>query len=205
MSLWPSKATVDRLQIVNASHNAIEQLPHSALPALVTLDLSNNYFTTVPPNLGKHAPALQSLVLDENPIETLHFTGRTVVKQLSLRHMPLLQTIGPAAFANIGKLISICFAMPICWHIFSDLQNGTSCIELTIADCPMLTHIHADALAELPLCKVSVSALHPPHKANKYQTRCLSVSVRLEPQQLNHIAGQFNRLDIDRRRHRFAG
>lgn len=138
VSLWNAKLTADRLQFLNASHNAIEQMPIGELHELTTLDLSNNYFNHVPRDLGDLTPKLETLILDENPIEIIEFLGQSTItlQRLSLRKMPLLQIIGRNALTNV------------------DVHENGSCIELAISDCPMLERIDVHAFAGIPFCKV---------------------------------------------------
>lgn len=67
------------------------------------------------------------------------------------RSIPEYRWVMPVWVAPVCKLFSL-------RHCIPDTQNGTSCVELTIADCPMLVHIHKNAFDGLPLCKVSFGA-----------------------------------------------
>ncbi|XP_059617888.1 podocan-like protein 1 [Phlebotomus argentipes] len=132
-----------KLAFFNASDNLIEFLPdHVALPELTVLDLSFNQLTSVPQGMSVRTPALATLILDHNPIETILFVDPITVGNLSLSNMPLVSALHAKAFSPLrGR----------------HAQENHTCVSISISRCPLLHDIHEQAFQGVHLCKLDLS------------------------------------------------
>uniref|UniRef100_A0A1L8DKP9 Putative leucine-rich repeat-containing g-protein coupled receptor 5 n=1 Tax=Nyssomyia neivai TaxID=330878 RepID=A0A1L8DKP9_9DIPT len=135
--------TMSALTFLNASDNLIEYLPdHVALPQMTTLDLSFNQLTSVPQGMSIRTPAMEILILDHNPIETILFVDHITVASLSINNMPNIRAIDAKAFSAVRGRIP---------------RENRTCVTISIARCPLLHEIHEQAFQGVDLCKLDLS------------------------------------------------
>lgn len=106
---------------------------------LKTLDISENEFTSIPENLGKRSPILETLILDHNPIEVLEIKDTVRVHRISMSNMPKVTSVDLTNFSRL-----------------QGTQPG-ECFDLTISRCPQLTEVITSQPINLKLCKLDLS------------------------------------------------
>lgn len=101
--LFSTKWFSNNLKVLNVSNNLVDFLPHVEYLELEILDISFNAFSAVPQNLGIQASKLDTLIIDNNPIEIVDFVDPIYLRKLSMKNMPLLQELSSSALRNVGK------------------------------------------------------------------------------------------------------
>ncbi|XP_058794636.1 insulin-like growth factor-binding protein complex acid labile subunit [Phymastichus coffea] len=121
------------LKYLNISGNLLKNLPDTPFFYLKTVDLSFNNFEIIPPALNnKNYPALENLILSENPLQKIEFYSNLDIKSLIIRNINHLTQIHEKAFRKLNK-------------------NSNHCVNLTLAN-NNLSDIHENTLKGLNLC-----------------------------------------------------
>lgn len=126
---------LNNLLYINVKANFIDDLPNLKLEHLKVLDLSNNKISFIPETLNiNNYPALQTLILNENPLINIEFPSN-----LNLRSLVM---------SNLSKLTEIKE------NSFIMLNNTDYCLNLTLTDNKNLQLIDEKAFKRLNLCFV---------------------------------------------------
>lgn len=141
--IFPKDLEVQNLRILDVSNNLINFLPSTIFIQLEKLDLGYNLIKTIP-QLNSIAPFLQDLILDGTQIEKVEFKEQTILRSISLSHLPMLKKIEAGAFANLAGS-----------HLSQDASH--TCIDLKIAHNDFLMNIDQDAFGELRMCYLDLS------------------------------------------------
>lgn len=125
------------------SKNNLTSIPKKSYPQLRSLDLSHNQFSLIPDNLGKMAPKLEVLKMNNNPIIEIDFHSPITISRLYFKELPHLTIIKKTSFTNVtGRASSIEFE-PF--------------VELTISHCPHLETIEEGAFEALNFTDLDLS------------------------------------------------
>lgn len=140
-SIKDDVGSLNKLERLNISGNALIEFPDAKFEYLKTLDLSRNKLTTIPETLKfDNLPILEELSLGGNPIRNVTFAMELRLRKLILRNLNLLEAIEIHAFRHLKG--------------FHD-----RCINLTVSQNRRLNMIEKGAFDGIAICHVSRSTV----------------------------------------------
>lgn len=125
------------LEYLNISGNKLLNWPDFKSENLKVLDLSYNYFSSIPVTLNKeNYPILEKLIFDGNLITKIEFPSLLNLRSLIMRNMTNVEKIDRNSFVKLTS-------------------SEKDCLNLTLTDNKKLQYLDEKAFDGLNLCMVS--------------------------------------------------